>query len=206
MTPNSSVTAARNTQCIITHIKGFCLTWHFTDFTQQNLYQFFSPLSFSLLLYQTRFFPPSLSPYLSFSLYLIFFFKICIFLLIFISVYFHQQKIKNPLGAEAENVSSSKDVTMEEEREDAAYPKTPWQQVKRDGNAVRHPWYASKNYVSRAPADGIGDLPSVFSGLHVFQNSEETCLLGCKNRRVLTRHLNQVLLRGDHVVAVALAP
>ena len=54
------------------------------------------------------------------------------------------------------------------------------------------------------PADGIGDLPSAFGGMHVFEESKASRLLGAKSRKVLSRHFNQVLLRGDHVVAVAL--
>lgn len=62
----------------------------------------------------------------------------------------------------------------------------------------------SNGHSETSPADGIGDLPSAFGGMHVFEESKASRLLGAKSRKVLSRHFNQVLLRGDHVVAVAL--
>lgn len=49
------------------------------------------------------------------------------------------------------------------------------------------------------------EVTSAFKGLHVFEESESTRLLGVKTRKLISRHLNQVLLRGDHVVAIAVA-
>ena len=97
------------------------------------------------------------------------------------------------------------------------YPNTPWQPVRPPTSVTTRAvirddaedWDDSdasdlNSYFPSAPADGVSDLPSAFSGIQVFEETETTRLLGTKTRRLLRRHLNQVLLRGDHVVAVAL--
>ncbi|XP_076458124.1 uncharacterized protein LOC143291879 [Babylonia areolata] len=128
----------------------------------------------------------------------------------------HQRKRKKPKDTSA---PPAKSAEVSEDTE-ALYPNIPWQPVHRhkdtavrgmsvsphtlvsDSNAEDH--NSSGEEHEHLPADGIGDLTSKFRGMHVFEENDATRLLGVKSRKLLTRHLNQVLLRGDHVVAVSL--
>ena len=80
-----------------------------------------------------------------------------------------------------------------------SYPNTPWMSSS-DGKMVKQK-LSREDENNTPPADGIGNLSSVFKGMHVY----DTNPLRIQNVKVLTRHLNQILLRGDNIVAVALA-
>ncbi|KAK7507792.1 hypothetical protein BaRGS_00000757 [Batillaria attramentaria] len=122
---------------------------------------------------------------------------------------------------------ASKEADVPEKHEDnteepLVYPQTQWQPAERTAE-TGSPSVPSVNSSSSlrqlsdhcghdpgwlftgAGKDVIGEVTSAFSGMHVFDETDMSQLLGVKTRRLLSRHLNQVLLRGDHVVAVALA-
>jgi hypothetical protein len=153
-----------------------------------------------------------------FFVVVVFFCFFCFFLFIF---YFLQKSkklqemdVSSASEQEAQMEAGTDDKQSESDTDKEqdwgpSYPQVPWQTVEKSSTVkcvfakkpVGGDYLPDASYV---PADGIGDLPSAFRAMHMFDESETTRLLGTKSRRVLTRHLNQVLLRGDHVVAIAL--
>ncbi|KAL8593280.1 hypothetical protein ACOMHN_009933 [Nucella lapillus] len=116
----------------------------------------------------------------------------------------HQRKRKKPKDGAASLAQTSETSTEAE----VLYPNTPWQPLDRQPDtAALTAWVcddSSDEDGGNFPADAIGNMTSQFKGINMFEETEATRLLGVKSRRALTRHLNQVLLRGENVVAVSL--